>query len=371
MIVIHHFPIALAPAWGKALLTKTQLVDNSYLWVDFFFILSGFLMTHTYQSSFRNNIHWKDYKKFIFARFIRLYPLHFLLLFLFVVFEIFNLANYQYISINKPQYLSVFQEPFSGRKDINAIFINLFMLQGFDYTRFPLFDIKTFWNQPAWSISTQWLIYLILPFLILGLLRKGKITNFIVYILSLLSIILVIHFGKITHLGIPGLIRCVSEGVAGIITYQIFQNTQYRKFFSKSWISVASFISMIFIMHTGFRLVLIVPVFSFLILSISSHRSWITNLLSSQFLLFLGKISYSIYISHWFIQDLIKFSWQATFYQPFPQEMGFGLLSIFLGIEVSIVLFISTLFYILFERPSQKWLKTSHFARKYIYYSSA
>lgn len=31
MIVIHHFPIALAPTWGAALQAKTHLIDNSYL----------------------------------------------------------------------------------------------------------------------------------------------------------------------------------------------------------------------------------------------------------------------------------------------------------------------------------------------------
>lgn len=367
MIVIHHFPIALAPTWGKALQTQTQLIDNSYLWVDFFFILSGFLMTHIYKSFLRNNIQWKDYKKFIFPRSTHLYPLHFILLFSYFIFEIFKLIHYQFILTIKPQYLSIFQHPFSGRKDIVSLFMSLLMLQGFDYTRSPLFDIKTFWNQPAWSISTQCLIYLVLPFVIFLLFQRNRKTNLVIYIFSLLAISLVIHFGKINHSGIPEIIRCFSEGVVGIITYQFFEDPKARRFFSHSSVSITSFLLAMIIMHTGLKIILIVPIFSLLILSVSGKRNSITDLLSLRFLLFLGTISYSIYMSHWLVQDVIKFSWQATFNQTFPQEMKFSSFSILLGVEVLIVLGLSSLLYFLIEKPSRIWLKTSYFARKFIY----
>src|SRR5450432_1063232 len=54
----------------------TQLITSGWLWVDFFFVLSGFIMSYVYAKYFFEGCTWEDYKKFIGARFARVYPLH-------------------------------------------------------------------------------------------------------------------------------------------------------------------------------------------------------------------------------------------------------------------------------------------------------
>ena len=48
-------------------------VASSYLFVDFFFILSGFVMTHVYREQIT---HGMPFKKYALLRVARLYPLH-------------------------------------------------------------------------------------------------------------------------------------------------------------------------------------------------------------------------------------------------------------------------------------------------------
>lgn len=53
--------------------------------VDFFFMLSGFIMSHVYGSLFANTVTQPGIRQFVLARFARVYPLHFVMLLYTVV----------------------------------------------------------------------------------------------------------------------------------------------------------------------------------------------------------------------------------------------------------------------------------------------
>jgi peptidoglycan/LPS O-acetylase OafA/YrhL len=52
------------------------------LGVDVFFVLSGFILSVVYEKSFSACINWDGLHKYGWARFSRIYPLHFVMLFL-------------------------------------------------------------------------------------------------------------------------------------------------------------------------------------------------------------------------------------------------------------------------------------------------
>ena len=54
-----------------------SLLRHSYLFVDFFFVLSGFVITANYRKKLLSGF---SFWEFMFLRFGRLYPLHFALL---------------------------------------------------------------------------------------------------------------------------------------------------------------------------------------------------------------------------------------------------------------------------------------------------
>src|SRR5258708_40084565 len=82
-VVLFHFQSLIVQV---ILPQQTKLVAKGYLMVDLFFIMSGFIICHVYQQSFQAGLTAGSFRRFIVARFARIYPLHlFTLLFLIIL----------------------------------------------------------------------------------------------------------------------------------------------------------------------------------------------------------------------------------------------------------------------------------------------
>jgi hypothetical protein len=73
LVVVFHAGIFIGPLVDPA---ASGLIGHGWLWVDFFFVLSGFILTHVYGGYFQEKVTWSSYKKYLLARFARVYPLH-------------------------------------------------------------------------------------------------------------------------------------------------------------------------------------------------------------------------------------------------------------------------------------------------------
>ena len=97
MIVFLHYDKRLLPDF----LADNFIIRESWVFVEFFFVLSGFVISHNYYKlSGYDNL-----KLFLKKRFIRLYPLLLFSTLVFLFFELFSnifLVNY----INTPESLS-------------------------------------------------------------------------------------------------------------------------------------------------------------------------------------------------------------------------------------------------------------------------
>ncbi len=366
MILLHHSLDFVTRNLGNSLALYTQVFKTSYLWVDFFFILSGFILTHLYWPVFLNNVDSHSYRSFLFSRFSRLYPLHIFMLTLFLCVELLKL----FIPISNV-------EPFTGSKSFAGLFTNLFLLQAIDFNAPPLFEGTTYWNEPAWAISVQWLTYLVLPFLITFLYKKKRIFDLAIYFTTwyLLFIVVKSTDGSLNLLGLPSLTRCILECVMGIVickTYQKYILTNHRNLS----INLCLFISILWVflgMHYHWNDLLVIPAFCFLILTAAlkneSDDNYIAVALNSRFMIYLGKISFAIYMVHWFIQELYYKIWKLIFKVNF--DLGSNLNSyesiIILITYVLIVLLSAILAYIYIEKPMQNFLKNSDFAKINIY----
>ena len=84
LTVIFHVSLMAGP-----LAFNTQVLHRMYLMVDFFFVLSGFIMCHVYGELFSEKVTMPAFKKFTIARFARVYPLHFVtLLYTIILFSV-------------------------------------------------------------------------------------------------------------------------------------------------------------------------------------------------------------------------------------------------------------------------------------------
>ncbi|WP_417547980.1 acyltransferase family protein, partial [Marinobacter segnicrescens] len=111
MVVLYHSPFR----FGE---TSAPIITNSYLFVDFFFVLSGFVMAYAYGDKIRGGMGFGEY---VTLRLGRLYPLHLFTLMLWV----------PYILIK--QYL--YETGFGGTSQLDennptTFITNLFLIHG-------------------------------------------------------------------------------------------------------------------------------------------------------------------------------------------------------------------------------------------------
>src|SRR3954468_20391935 len=79
MVVMFHFSEGHHYSGWRFL---DLLATRGYLWVEFFFVLSGFILTHAYWPRLPELLRVRGYLAFLRARLIRLYPLHLFMLML-------------------------------------------------------------------------------------------------------------------------------------------------------------------------------------------------------------------------------------------------------------------------------------------------
>ncbi|MGB3509033.1 MAG: acyltransferase family protein, partial [Microcoleaceae cyanobacterium] len=140
-----------------------------------------------------------------------------------------------------------------------------------------------------------------------------------------------------------------------------------RRHLKRDWIFIISLIGVFMVMHYNWNDVLIIPIFCLLILSASINNRVVAKILSSNIMVDLGAISYSIYMVHWFIQELIKQIWKETFDIDFASNFTLNESWIILSICFCLVIFAAALTYNFVEMPMRNKLKSTTFAKKYIY----
>src|SRR6202034_1376719 len=124
-------------------LYPVPLVRNAYLFVDLFFVLSGFVISHAYADRLGNG---KSVGIFLIRRFGRIWPLHAAILAVFVGIELLKLVGLH-------NGLVLHHALFAHGHTIGAIVADLGLLQSFG-----LYDHLT-WNGPSWSISAEFWTY--------------------------------------------------------------------------------------------------------------------------------------------------------------------------------------------------------------------
>jgi len=214
IIVLHHLKI-------DTFIQKSNIVMNGGLVVDFFFVLSGFVISLNYLNKINSK---KDLLNFQKKRFNRLYPLHLLTLFMFIIIEIIKLIINNYTNLQSTYV------PFSGFNNFYSLIANFFLLHGWYGWSF---------NLPSWSISTEFYTYLIFGLVVLFF---NKRTAFFVFlILFSLTVFLLNNSGLNFLENFIYPTRCIYSFFIGVITYLAFKK------FKNNYSNYISLILIVFI----------------------------------------------------------------------------------------------------------------------------
>jgi len=271
---------------------------NSWLFVDFFFVLSGFVIAANYQQRLLDGF---GVGRFLLLRLGRLYPLHFAMLALFIAFELLKVLK----RIVIPTLLSVNPiAPFSTLQEApNTVVANLLLIQSLH-----VFDFLT-WNVPSWSISTEFYTYVVFAVCLIGLRRHAWIALLVSLIGGPVLIAALSEHNMNTHYD-WGIIRCIYGFSAGVVSWKIYErwDEKLKKWFSGSIVECGVLgLVVVFVSVAGTTLLSIAApyVFALVVLVFAFEAAAASAVLRLRPLVFLGTVSYSIYMTHAFIAKRI------------------------------------------------------------------
>jgi len=343
-VILHHMHYVGSIA-------EDSFFIHSDLFVEFFFILSGFVLAHAY--AYKKNLQFKEY--FI-ARTFRILPLHLFVLGAFILLELLKLFIHHNLFA-----LATF--PFQNSMALSQILPNMLLLQAW----LP-FANNVSCNPPAWSISIEYYMYMIF-FLTLLLKPVFKILAWVLISASMFYL-LSVGFSIDTVI-----LRGLSSFFLGVLVY-IFYHSVHKKIVFSSW--YFTLIELLLLLCVPYVLTADIPhykplfmtgLFAIIVFTFAFEKGFFSQVLKYSFFLFLGKISYSIYMIHVFI--LFSFLWVIVAIEKlFHAEltpMIKGMVYIDLGSPLyNNILIFCLLFFIIFmakfshkyiEQQGQKWGK--------------
>lgn len=253
---------------------------GAFLFVDYFFVLSGFVITYSIAS---RAFDIKFAQKFIKKRVYRLWPLH---LFLLCVFLSFEVGKYLSESLLSLQFNNA---AFSGANAPSEILPNLFLIHAWGEG----FDSKSF-NSPSWSISIELLLYFFACSLFL--LTNSSALRVVV---SILILVVAVCFKDLFSTVI---LRGVMGFFTGLLVYYIFMWIKGREL-KKSMMTFLEVFSLFIILIYVSNYDVSSPFYSALIfggsvLVFAFEAGVVSSLIKVRVLIRLGEISYSIYLVH-------------------------------------------------------------------------
>ena len=347
LVVIFHFDavfIMLAPYGEHPFFRK------GYLWVDFFFLLSGFIMMHVYGKYFLEGFQMSHFKKFIRARFARIYPLHLFSFFGMIVLYLWFRANFE---------INFWDELIFNIKAIPA---NLLFLQSMHFTSYLT------WDQPSWSVGAEWWIYLIFPFMVVPFKKIARQWKILIFLFILGGYFFIIYYlYPLSNAASPfpslnnnmlnvtydfGFIRCFFGFLFGMLIYELYIIKWLYKYFSKSSFLLLTTILTFFVLGQDVSDLIPVVLFAFLVLMGAYATGLAEKILDWKPLQFLGDISYSIYLVH--IPTLFFISFLVRKYSSIAINEENSLAWFYCLLFVLLVIAISTLTHRLVELPMRK-----------------
>lgn len=275
VVVLFHFP-----GWNP-ILHDLPLVRNGAAMVDVFFVLSGFVICRIYGQSIQSP---RDLLRFQLLRFGRLYPVHLLFLSIFVVLECAKLAA------GATGLVTVETQAFETN-DGPALLGNILLIHAFASPDW----LGTF-NGPSWTISVEFYCYFLFGGLMLFLARfRGAVVAGLA-LFGLVNLIWPIF----DHLQV---IRCIAGFFTGCVAAEICRARPAASW--PAWFQgIAAAALLLFIAvaprTTEAPLVGVALLTALLILTIvKGDDGVVRRVLRSPPLLWLGAISYSLYMAHY------------------------------------------------------------------------
>ena len=331
LVVFFHLPVS-------SHLHPLALFRHGYLFVDFFFVLSGFVIAHAYGGRLGSV---NDLGPFLIKRLGRVWPLHAVMLAAFVGLELCRLWFHFDAAT-----------PFARDRSVEAIFTNLLLIQSFNIHPYLT------WNGPAWSISVEMGAYVVFAaIMVLAPRRFTAISLLLIVAGALIVLTQSTRFMNTTYnFGFP---RAVYGFFLGCLVHRIWlmKPPTFAPVVA-GWLQLICLVVVgAYVSYAQGPWTVAAPLFFAVSIWIfAEERGLVSRILSVRPMLALGHWSYSIYMVHMFVITIMLILARKLKIMPDGRRIDFG--SLWLNdlvalAVIGLIIGLSVLTYRLVEIPGR------------------
>jgi peptidoglycan/LPS O-acetylase OafA/YrhL len=253
------------------------VADAGYLGVDLFFILSGFVLSLAHPDM---RWSWPGYRAFLQTRFARIFPMHWVALALVALVLVLCPAIYHAMPHR-------FAWP--------GLVSSALLVQNWGLGE------PGPWNGPAWSLSTEWLASIAFPLFLLAARRvvcPRRAAVLCALCLAAFAAFLMLTRNPTANVMAPaGMVRTVCEFAAGCLLYRVYAaNLRVSRVAALAGAALV----LVGLLVPGLATLAIFG-FPVLVLLAAQPGSLVARTLSCRTAVFLGEVSFSIYLLHWIL----------------------------------------------------------------------
>jgi hypothetical protein len=278
---------------------QSRFIANSWIFVDFFFVLSGFVISFAYAKRLSTSA---DLIDFAIRRLGRVWPLHCAMLILLIGLETLK----WHIGGD-----NLIRAPFTEGASPAGLLSTLLLLHST-----PVWSVFSV-NGPSWSISAEYWTYLIFGSVVIGVSRlappRPNLTVVYISLWLVAFIILVAGQGRMETYAEYAVPRCLYGFAAGCLVQQFYQFARSRA--GAIALTVGSAAEVIAVAMVAVFVIRLAPtplqflaplVFGCAILIFAFQAGVISRLLETRPFLILGRLSFSIYMTHSFLREILR-----------------------------------------------------------------
>lgn len=353
-VVLFHFRPMLADAAPGATSALAPILNAGAQGVDLFFILSGFVLTWNYLERMGESWSTRSTLRFLWLRLARVWPVYLVTMHLAAAFAIFTL------------YVGGFPLPPPVIESLNALsWLKQVLLTQLWFQ--PYFDGSS-WNGPAWSISAEWLAYLLFGGLVLVIFRVAAATRargliWLAVAAALAPTLLLLAHG-VFYTPWSWLPRIVMQFTAGALACAavrklVLTDRTRRAAGLASLLLGVAIVGGLYALDAnppgemldagGLVDVLFVP----LVITLSIGAGTLPALLSTRVMVYLGHISFGLYMVHEIVHTM--WNWAVLQFEIHLTPSWWAKLVV-LGLILAAGV-AAALLYHLVEEPARRWMR--------------
>lgn len=330
MVVVYHF---IGWRWPDyTTYHVASMIFNGADAVSFFFVLSGFVLSYKYLHS-QEGMNTPNY---IYKRILRLYPAY-------IATVIINYLYWNRVVLLDGQFATVLQDMFVNNNQ--QLWQELTMIK-----------LNHKFYIPGWTLAVEMVFSLLMPLFVFLARKDIKIIWFLIpftlviggHHISMftmhfaMGILLAYYYPTIVSFDFKSSKLYSWRYLLAIFIFALFSIRHIRRIvpFGDEYDRIAKMIHLDMFHYTGIGSALI------LIWVINTPK--IQAFLTRQIFLFIGKISYSVYLCHWLAVVFAMNYWDTLI--SYFDNYYVGFTTILLGV-IAVTLFTATLMYHIIEEP--------------------